>query len=111
MAGLPPAMKRVNWLCWGVMASDHSAAVLAACGVPTAAKSGPMSMAFIPAIRQVPDAPVEIHVLPGSNGASYFGAKVLHPRTIAPIAQFQIPCPIKNTGNRRRSLSAPGTQP
>jgi aspartokinase/homoserine dehydrogenase 1 len=22
---------------------------------------------------------------------SYFGAKVLHPRTIAPIAQFQIP--------------------
>ncbi|RXK32884.1 hypothetical protein BBD39_02690 [Arsenophonus endosymbiont of Bemisia tabaci Asia II 3] len=27
---------------------------------------------------------------------SYFGAKVLHPRTIAPIAQFQIPCLIKN---------------
>ncbi len=36
---------------------------------------------------------------------SYFGAKVLHPRTIAPIAQFQIPCLIKNTTN----LSAPGT--
>ncbi|PHM28229.1 bifunctional aspartate kinase/homoserine dehydrogenase I [Xenorhabdus budapestensis] len=30
---------------------------------------------------------------------SYFGAKVLHPRTIAPIAQFQIPCLIKNTAN------------
>ncbi len=30
---------------------------------------------------------------------SYFGAKVLHPRTIAPIAQFQIPCLIKNTKN------------
>lgn len=30
---------------------------------------------------------------------SYFGAKVLHPRTIAPIAQFKIPCLIKNTGN------------
>ncbi len=30
---------------------------------------------------------------------SYFGAKVLHPRTITPIAQFQIPCLIKNTGN------------
>ena len=28
---------------------------------------------------------------------SYFGAKVLHPRTIAPIAQFKIPCMIKNS--------------
>ena len=36
---------------------------------------------------------------------SYFGAKVLHPRTIAPIAQFQIHCLIKNTGNP----DAPGT--
>ena len=27
---------------------------------------------------------------------SYFGAKVLHPRTIATITQFQIPCLIKN---------------
>ncbi|PHM37037.1 bifunctional aspartate kinase/homoserine dehydrogenase I [Xenorhabdus innexi] len=36
---------------------------------------------------------------------SYFGAKVLHPRTIAPIAQFQIPCLIKNTANP----DAPGT--
>ncbi len=30
---------------------------------------------------------------------SYFGAKVLHPRTIAPIARYRIPCLIKNTGN------------
>ncbi|MBO5567054.1 MAG: bifunctional aspartate kinase/homoserine dehydrogenase I [Succinivibrio sp.] len=30
---------------------------------------------------------------------SYFGAKVLHPRTIAPIARFHIPCIIKNTKN------------
>lgn len=36
---------------------------------------------------------------------NYFGAKVLHPRTIAPIAQFQIPCLIKNTANPQ----APGT--
>ncbi|WAI11955.1 MAG: bifunctional aspartate kinase/homoserine dehydrogenase I [Buchnera aphidicola (Macrosiphum albifrons)] len=28
---------------------------------------------------------------------SYFGAKVLHPRTIEPISQFKIPCFIKNT--------------
>ncbi|MEI4269714.1 MAG: bifunctional aspartate kinase/homoserine dehydrogenase I [Candidatus Dasytiphilus stammeri] len=30
---------------------------------------------------------------------SYFGAQVLHPRTIKPIAQFKIPCIIKNTTN------------
>ncbi|NMP15236.1 bifunctional aspartate kinase/homoserine dehydrogenase I [Thalassotalea sp. Y01] len=30
---------------------------------------------------------------------SYFGAKVLHPKTIGPIAQYHIPCLIKNTLN------------
>jgi aspartokinase/homoserine dehydrogenase 1 len=36
---------------------------------------------------------------------SYFGAKVLHPKTIGPIAQFHIPCWIKNTLNP----TVPGT--
>ncbi len=36
---------------------------------------------------------------------SYFGAKVLHPKTIGPLARFQIPCYIKNTLNP----AAPGT--
>ncbi|MDN3652041.1 bifunctional aspartate kinase/homoserine dehydrogenase I [Thalassotalea ponticola] len=36
---------------------------------------------------------------------SYFGAKVLHPKTIGPIAQHHIPCLIKNTLN----LAAKGT--
>lgn len=36
---------------------------------------------------------------------SYFGAKVLHPKTIGPLAQYQIPCFIKNTLNP----AAPGT--
>ncbi|MCG6324794.1 bifunctional aspartate kinase/homoserine dehydrogenase I [Vibrio alginolyticus] len=30
---------------------------------------------------------------------SYFGASVLHPKTIAPIAQFHIPCLIRNSFN------------
>jgi aspartokinase/homoserine dehydrogenase 1 len=30
---------------------------------------------------------------------SYFGASVLHPKTIGPIAQYQIQCLIKNTSN------------
>ncbi len=33
---------------------------------------------------------------------SYFGASVLHPKTIAPIAQFHIPCLIKNSFNPQR---------
>lgn len=37
---------------------------------------------------------------------SYFGAKVLHPKTIGPLAQAGIPCVIKNTLNP----SAPGTR-
>lgn len=30
---------------------------------------------------------------------SHFGAKILHPKTIAPLAQFRVPCVIKNTNN------------
>lgn len=36
---------------------------------------------------------------------SYFGAKVLHPKTIGPLARFHIPCYIKNTLNP----AAPGS--
>ncbi|TYK67357.1 bifunctional aspartate kinase/homoserine dehydrogenase I [Colwellia echini] len=36
---------------------------------------------------------------------SYFGASVLHPKTIGPIAQYHIQCLIKNTNNP----NAPGT--
>ncbi|QCI23747.1 bifunctional aspartate kinase/homoserine dehydrogenase I [Buchnera aphidicola (Macrosiphoniella sanborni)] len=36
---------------------------------------------------------------------AYFGAKVLHPHTIEPISQFNIPCWIKNTNN----IQAQGT--
>jgi hypothetical protein len=55
--------------------------------------------------RQVPDARLlKSMSYQEAMELSYFGAKVLHPRTIA-IAQFQIPCLIKNTGNPQ----APGT--
>lgn len=36
---------------------------------------------------------------------SYFGANVLHPRTIIPVMQYDIPILIRNVFN----LSAPGT--
>jgi aspartokinase/homoserine dehydrogenase 1 len=37
---------------------------------------------------------------------SYFGANVLHPRTIIPVMQYSIPIIIRNIFN----LSAPGTK-
>lgn len=39
------------------------------------------------------------------NLQSYFGANVLHPRTIIPVMQYGIPILIRNVFN----LSAPGT--
>lgn len=36
---------------------------------------------------------------PEAMELSYFGASVLHPKTIGPLAQFKIPCVIKNTLN------------
>lgn len=72
---------------------------LLACA-PMVVKSGLMSMVFILATRTVPDAKLlKSMSYQEAMELSYFGAKVLHPRTIAPIAQFQIPCLIKNTAN------------
>ncbi len=70
--------------------SDYSAAVLAAVYAPIVARSGRMLTVFIPAIASGARCEVvEVDVLSGSDGVSYFGAKVLHPRTITPIAQFR----------------------
>ncbi len=70
--------------------SDYSAAVLAACYAPIVARFGRTLTGSIPATRSGARCEVvEVDVLPGSDGAFYFGAKVLHPRTITPIAQFQ----------------------
>lgn len=88
--------------------SDYSAAVLAACmdadlceiwtDVDGVAACDP---------RIVPDARLlERLSYAEAMELSYFGAAVLHPKTIAPIARFQIPCVIKNTGNP----DAPGTR-
>lgn len=41
---------------------------------------------------------------------SYFGAKVLHPKTITPIAQYHIPCLIKNTHNPQAKGTLIGTE-
>lgn len=50
--------------------------------------------------RLVPDARLLPHLsYREAMELSYFGAKVIHPRTIGPLVQSNIPCLIKNTAN------------
>ncbi len=87
--------------------ADHSAAVLAACLRADCCEIWTdVDGVYTCDPRQVPDARLlKSMSYQEAMELSYFGAKVLHPRTITPIAQFQIPCLIKNTGNPQ----APGT--
>lgn len=94
-------------LCLGRNGSDYSAAVLAAC---INADSCEIWTDVDGVYNTDPRVVKDVQLLSGLSypeamELSYFGAKVLHPKTILPIAQFQIPCYIKNTFNP----SAPGT--
>lgn len=100
MAGFTAGNEKGELVVLGRNGSDYSAAVLAACLRADCCEIWTdVDGVYTCDPRQVPDAAVEIDVLPEAMELSYFGAKVLHPRTITPIAQFQIPCLIKNTGN------------
>lgn len=79
--------------------SDYSAAVLAACLNANCCEIWTdVDGVYNCDPRVVPDAKLLKHLsYAEAMELSYFGAKVLHPRTIAPIAQYQIPCLIKNT--------------
>lgn len=108
MAGFTAGNDRGELVALGRNGSDYSAAILAACLRAECCEIWTdVDGVYTCDPRQVPDA----HLLKSMSyqeamELSYFGAKVLHPRTIAPIAQFQIPCLIKNTGNPQ----APGTR-
>lgn len=101
MPGFTAGNAKQELVCLGRNGSDYSAAVLAAClradcceiwtdvdGVyncdPRLVKEARLlkSLSYQEAME-----------------LSYFGASVMHPKTIAPIAQFQIPCLIKNSFN------------
>lgn len=87
--------------------SDYSAAVLAAClNAECCEIWTDVDGIYNTDPRVVPDAQL-LHQLSYQEAMemSYFGAKVLHPKTIAPIAQFHISCYIRNSLNP----SAPGT--
>ncbi|OOE94232.1 bifunctional aspartate kinase/homoserine dehydrogenase I [Salinivibrio sp. AR647] len=81
--------------------SDYSAAVLAACVRAQCCEIWTdVDGVYNCDPRLVPDARLLKSLsYQEAMELSYFGAKVLHPKTIAPIARFHIPCLIKNTAN------------
>ena len=107
MAGFTAGNEKGELVVLGRNGSDYSAAVLAACLRADCCEIWTdVDGVYTCDPRQVPDARLlKSMSYQEAMELSYFGAKVLHPRTIAPIAQFQIPCLIKNTGNPQ----APGT--
>ncbi|MFI0489700.1 MAG: bifunctional aspartate kinase/homoserine dehydrogenase I [Yersinia sp. (in: enterobacteria)] len=107
MAGFTAGNDKGELVVLGRNGSDYSAAVLAACLRADCCEIWTdVDGAYTGDPRIVPDARLlESMSYQEAMELSYFGANVLHPRTIAPIAQFHIPCLIKNTSNPR----APGT--
>ncbi|WP_394129739.1 bifunctional aspartate kinase/homoserine dehydrogenase I [Shewanella maritima] len=87
--------------------SDYSAAVLAACIDASSCEIWTdVDGVYNTDPRVVVDAKLlEQLSYQEAMELSYFGAKVLHPKTIAPIAQYHIPCYIRNSFNP----DAPGT--
>lgn len=107
MAGFTAGNDKGELVVLGRNGSDYSAAVLAACLRADCCEIWTdVDGVYTCDPRTVPDARLlKSMSYQEAMELSYFGAKVLHPRTIAPIAQFQIPCRIKNTANPQ----APGT--
>ncbi|WP_440874581.1 bifunctional aspartate kinase/homoserine dehydrogenase I [Thalassotalea sp. PLHSN55] len=87
--------------------SDYSAAVLAVCAEAECCEIWTdVDGVFNADPRLIKDAKLLDYLsYQEAMELSYFGASVLHPKTIGPIAQYHIPCLIKNTGNPE----APGT--
>lgn len=107
MAGFTAGNTDGELVVLGRNGSDYSAAVLSACLHAECCEIWTdVDGVYTCDPRQVPDARLlKAMSYQEAMELSYFGAKVLHPRTIAPIAQFHIPCLIKNTENPQ----APGT--
>lgn len=101
MPGFTAGNKKGELVCLGRNGSDYSAAILAAClradcceiwtDVDGVYNCDPRLVADARLLKSLS--------YQEAMELSYFGASVLHPKTIAPIAQFHIPCLIKNSFN------------
>jgi aspartokinase/homoserine dehydrogenase 1 len=101
MPGFTAGNAQGELVCLGRNGSDYSAAVLAAC---LRAKCCEIWTDVDGVYNCDPRLVDEARLLKSLSyqeamELSYFGASVLHPKTIAPIARFQIPCLIKNSFN------------
>jgi len=101
MAGFTGGNEQGELVLLGRNGSDYSAAVLAACVDAECCEIWTdVDGVYSCDPRLVPDAVLLKRMsYKEAMELSYFGAKVLHPRTIAPIARFHIPCLIKNSFN------------
>lgn len=101
MPGFTAGNSKGELVTLGRNGSDYSAAVLAACLRAECCEIWTdVDGVYSCDPRIVPDARLLKSLsYQEAMELSYFGASVLHPKTIAPIAQFHIPCLIKNSFN------------
>ncbi|MCE9677989.1 bifunctional aspartate kinase/homoserine dehydrogenase I [Shewanella sp. AS1] len=107
MPGFTAGDKQGRTVTLGRNGSDYSAAVLSACIDASCCEIWTdVDGVYNTDPRVVSDAKLLTQLsYQEAMELSYFGAKVLHPKTIAPIAQYHIPCYIRNSFNP----DAPGT--
>ncbi|MCZ4336243.1 bifunctional aspartate kinase/homoserine dehydrogenase I [Shewanella colwelliana] len=107
MPGFTAGDKDGRIVTLGRNGSDYSAAVLAACIDASCCEIWTdVDGVYNTDPRVVTDAKLLTQLsYQEAMELSYFGAKVLHPKTISPIAQYHIPCYIRNSFNP----AAPGT--
>ncbi|MCL1077722.1 bifunctional aspartate kinase/homoserine dehydrogenase I [Parashewanella spongiae] len=101
MPGFSAADSEGKIVTLGRNGSDYSATVLAACiNASSCDIWTDVDGVYNTDPRVVPDAKLLTQLsYQEAMELSYFGAKVLHPKTIAPIAQYHIPCYIRNSFN------------
>lgn len=111
MAGFTAGNKFGELVTLGRNGSDYSAAILAACLNASCCEIWTdVDGIYTCDPHQVPDAKLlDSLSYQEAMELSYFGAKILHPRTIVPIAQFHIPCLIKNIFKPNASGTIIGT--
>lgn len=107
MPGFTAGDKHGRIVTLGRNGSDYSAAVLSACIDASCCEIWTdVDGVYNTDPRVVADAKLLTQLsYQEAMELSYFGAKVLHPKTISPIAQYHIPCYIRNSFNP----DAPGT--
>ncbi|MDE5284822.1 MAG: bifunctional aspartate kinase/homoserine dehydrogenase I, partial [Candidatus Blochmannia sp. A2] len=99
--------KKEELVLLGRNGSDYSAAILSVCLHANCCEIWTdVDGVFTSDPKEVPNAYLlKVISYEEAMELSYFGAKVLHPRTIQPLFKFNIPCFIKNTNN----ITSPGT--